>query len=121
MRHLERRLRRLSLRAPSQELDACILSLKSERSSLAARTGRRVPLWSAVAASGLMGCVGFGVGTVCQVKWATRSVESRPPIVVEIVCDSPSGTNPFDFTSPAAGFPDEKWEGRVITHVQSST
>jgi hypothetical protein len=118
MDNLESRLKDLSLRAPSHELDDRVLGLKPERP---ARALRRVPLWSAVAASLLMAGFGFAAGVTCPGARSRDKLETRPPIRVELICDSPSGTNPFDFTAASSGFPAREWELKVITDTDTST
>ena len=118
MDNLESRLRDLSLQAPSQELDERVLGLKPERPS---RAVRRVPLWSAVAASLLMASVGFAAGLNCRGVGTADTPGTRPPISVELICESPSGTNPFDFTGASSDFPAREWELKVITDTDTST
>ena len=118
MDNLESRLKDLSLRAPSQELDDRVLGLKPERPS---RAARRVPLWSAVAASLVMASLGFAAGVTCHGAGSPDKPETRPPIRIELICDSPSGTNPFDFTPASSDFPAREWEITVISDAETST
>lgn len=118
MDNLESKLKALSLRAPSQELDDRVLGLKPE---LPSRALRRVPLWSAVAASLLMASLGFAVGVNCHGTRSADTPETRPPVRVELICDSPSGTNPFDFTAASSDVPDREWEIVVISDAETST
>jgi hypothetical protein len=118
MDNLESKLRDLALRAPSHELDERILGLKPERHS---RAVRRVPLWSAVAASLVMASLGFGAGLTCHGTRTVDSPETRPPIRVELIYHSPSGTNPFDFTTASSGFPARESEITVISNVETPT
>ena len=121
MSDLESKLRGLSVHAPSQELDDRVLNLKPEQQSGPSRLGRLVPLWSAIVASIIVGSLGFAGGTVYEAKRSAASLEARPPIRIELIYDSPTGINPFDFTSATADFPDEQWDVRVTSDVDTST
>ena len=91
------------------------------RPELPSRALRRVPLWSAVAASLLMASLGFAVGVNCHGTRSADTPETRPPVRVELICDSPSGTNPFDFTAASSDVPDREWEIVVISDAETST
>ena len=121
MSDLESKLRELPVRAPSQELDDRVLSAKPARQSRPSRLGRLVPLWCAVVASLVVGSLGFAGGTLYEGKRSAASREARPPIRIELIYDSPTGVNPFDFTSATADFPDEQWEVRVTSDAETST
>jgi hypothetical protein len=121
MEDLESRLRGLPVRAPSQELDERVLTAKPEREFRPSRLRRLVPLWAAMAACIVMGSLGFAGGTFYEGKRSAASLEARPPIRIELIYDSPTGINPFDFTSATADFPDEEWEVRVTSDVETST
>jgi len=118
MDNLGSKLKELSLRAPSQELDDRVLGLKTERPP---RPVRRVPLWSAVAASLVMASLGFAAGVACHGTRTVDSPETRPPIRVELIYDSPTGTNPFDFTTASTDFAHSEWEVTVIGDTETST
>jgi hypothetical protein len=121
MEDLESRLRGLPVRAPSQELDDRVLSAKPERQFGASCVRRLVPLWAALAACIVVGSLGFAGGTAYESKRSAGNFEARPPIRIELIYDSPTGINPFDFTSASAEFPDEQWEVRVTSDVETST
>ena len=118
MDNLESKLKGLSLRVPSQELDERVLGLKPELPSHAVR---RVPLWSAVAASLVMAGLGFAAGVTCHGTGSPRPTETRPPISVELICESPCGANPFDFTAVSSDFPAREWELKVISDTETAT
>lgn len=118
MDKLESKLRDLSLRAPSHKLDDRVLGLKPERPS---RAVRRVPLWSAVASCIVVAIVGFTAGALYRGRPSPESPGTRPPVRVELICDSPSGTNPFDFTAASADSPGREWGITVISATETST
>jgi len=118
MDNLESKLKGLSLREPSRELDDRILGLKPERPS---RAVRRVPLWAAVAVSLAMASLGFAAGLNCRGVGTADTPGARPPIRIELICDSPSGTNPFDFTAAASDLPAREWELKVISVTETAT
>ena len=118
MDNLESNLRKLPLRAPSERLDDRVLGLKPERTS---RAAQRVPVWSAVAASLLMAGLGFAAGLNCRGAGTVDSPEADPPIRVELIYDSPTGTNPFDFTTASTDFSHGEWELTVIAGTETST
>jgi hypothetical protein len=121
MEDLEPKLKKLSVRAASHELDDRVLSAKPERQFGASCVRRLVPLWAALAACIVVGSLGFAGGTAYESKRSAASLEARPPIRIELIYDSPTGINPFDFTSATADFPDEEWEVRVTSDVETST
>ena len=117
MNDFELKLRRLKLRAPSDALDERIMGLKPESPERPSAAGWRVRGWSAVAASVVMVCVGFVAGAVWSA--ALRGQSDEPTMVVHVLYESPSSTNPFDFTRAAANPNEVPWETHVVQAVNN--
>jgi hypothetical protein len=121
MRNFESKLKRLRLLAPSEQLDERVLGVRPERAEGPSRAPRRIPLWSAAAVSLIMGSLGFVGGAICQSRRLPGTAEMRTPIRVELICDSPSGTNPFDFTTVSDDLQDTDWKVKVIKGKEQLT
>ena len=121
MDDLESKLKGLSLRAPSRELDDRVLRLKPERPSHGSRAGWRVPLWFAVAISFVVGCAGFVGGAIWRNPLTPAKSETSPAVRVEWLIDTSSSSDPFDFTSASADSPVRDWEMLITTGTDAST
>jgi hypothetical protein len=121
MQDLESKLKKLSLRPPSEQLDERVLSLKRARPSRPSRGGVCVPLWTAAAASVLMGILGFSIGLVYRGKPSADLRQERHPVTVELLCDSPSGTNPFDFTTVSDDLLRTDWKVKIVKGEEELT
>ena len=93
MDEFESRLKGLPLRAPRKGLDHRVLAQRPRTVTALLRRG--VPLWAVAAASAALALTGFLAGA----RWQRERVPQVAPITAHVVCDAPSGRNPFDFTS----------------------
>ena len=114
MDDIEARLKRLSLRQPSEGLDRRVLS----QASLAEPRRPRwsVPLWAAAAMSAAVGWAGFMAGLAMRSDRPTVAAEEPSPVMSEVLCQSPAGRNPFDLTQSA----DPLLPGKPVVSIQIS-
>ncbi len=99
MDDLERKLKTLRLRPPSDNLDDRVLGDAPPRVIPAPWWNRyRVPVWAAAAASLLMVLLGFAGGATLVARRPVTVVQTSPPVVEMRVVYTNSPTNPFDVT-----------------------
>ena len=108
---IESELKKLKLRGPSDELDQRVLSQR-EGPDAPSRPGRlQVSMWVAMAAAVLMGCLGFFFGAM-----TARESSPRLPHLIsttEILYQTASLANPFDFTNHSEDFPAGKLNAKL--------
>ena len=109
MDDLERKLKALRLRPPSDELDERVRGeaplprvVSLERWGWLSRW--RVPVWAAAAASLFMVLLGFAGGAVLVSRRPVTVVQTSPPVVEMRVVYTNSATNPFDVTRASQDF-----------------
>ena len=104
-KELESKLRTLPLMAPSGDLDARVLAQKPERPMRPFRARRRVPVWVTVGVALIMAVVGFAGGVLWRGGKPVARHDQRPPVRVQVIYNSPTSPNPFDFTTASHFFP----------------
>ena len=113
MNDLESKLREIRLLAPSGELDARVLAQKPVSPIQPSPAPWRIPLWLAGAAALTMAVIGFAAG----IAWHGRQAPvARPlliPATIQVIYQSPSAENPFDFTPASDIFPAGKLEAKI--------
>ncbi len=105
MKDLESKLRKLPLIAPAQDVDCRILAQKPERPVKPFGEPRRVPVWMTAAVALLTAVAGFGSGVAWRSRQEVATRANRPPVMIEVIYDSPASRNPFDFTNASHFFP----------------
>lgn len=105
MKNLESKLRKLPLIAPSRDLDERVLAQKPERPMQPLPGRRGLPIWVAAAVALIMGIVGFGAGTAWRSRRPIAGRDRRPPVMIQVIYNSPTSPNPFDFTTASHFFP----------------
>ncbi len=111
MKNFEDRLKKVSRKAPSPQLDRRVEEL------LAVRPRRRlaVNVWWAAAACLLTGLVGFTAGSVGGRAPAAQPATAPQEVALQVVYSSPGSPNPFDLTSVNDSATTKPW--KVITSV----
>jgi hypothetical protein len=110
VKELESKLRKLPLVGPPSELDERVLAQKPERPLQPFPERRRVPLWVTVAVGIITATAGFAAGRVWRSPRPVVRHDRPQPIVVQVIYDSPTSRNPFDFTTASHFFPARKLE-----------
>ncbi len=105
MKELESKLRKLPLTAPPQDLDERVSAQKPEHPTHPARRPQRVPVWLTAAISVVTAGLGFAMGAGLRSGRPAAVSQPRPPIMLQVIYDSPASRNPFDFTSASHFFP----------------
>ena len=116
MDDLEAKLRTLRLREPSPDLDDRVRAQKPERPPSPEFASTRVSIWVAAAAALVMAVAGFAVGAAWRGEPAVVIRQGPPPpVAVQVIYNSPSSGNPFDFTLASDIFP----PGEMTTSIQT--
>jgi len=105
VKDLESKLKRLPLMAPSRDLDDRVLAQKPKQPVQRYREAWRVPVWVTAAVALLTVVVGFVAGAAWRSGRPVARKEPRPPVMVQVIYDSPTSRNPFDFTGASHFFP----------------
>ncbi len=106
MDDLERKLKALRLRPPSDKLDERVLAEAPQPRVVPVHWWNRyrVPVWAAAAASVLMVLVGFAGGAALVARRPVTIVQQSPPVVEMHVVYTNSPKNPFDVTRSSQDF-----------------
>ncbi len=105
MKDLESKLRKLPLTAPSRDLDGRVLAQKPEGPMQPLPGRRGLPIWVTAAVALIMAIVGFGGGVLWRSEHRVVNGGHPPPVVVQVIYNSPNSRNPFDFTTASHFFP----------------
>ncbi len=115
MKDFESKLKSFPLAAPSQELDARVLTQKPHCPSPSHSPRWRVPIWVTGAIALAMALAGFVAGATWRGRESIPSHATRTPVKMCVIYDLTGPRNPFDFTFASDFFPAEKLETTVRT------
>lgn len=122
MKDLETKLRGLPLRVPSNELDERVMAQKPPRPASAAPSSWRLPMWAVAAVALVMAFMGFTVGAAWRGEPAVVVEQPPPPpVMVQVIYNSRSSPNPFDFTHTSDMFPGGELETTIRTEKGTGT
>ena len=116
MKNLEWKLRKLPLVTPSRDLDDRVLAQKPERPMQPFHKPWRVPAWATAALGVIMAGAGFIGGVAWRGEQRVPRRQPRAPVIIQVIYDSPSSRNPFDFTQASDIFPAGELKATIQTH-----